>query len=273
MYLRRVGVESRVIHRREHDPFGFLDFYAAVGIPVQGNAWTFFRAVLTHAKHADILHLHSLDHWLPMLRFLFPRKALILHYHGDEIRNRGSQLAKRVYRRFADAVLVATADLLRDVGRSAMWLPNPIDLEHWQPMPELQQKEALVFKVRYLDVRRSLALTDRSEVDIVDREANPVPYRLMPAFLNRYRVYVDAKYDVASSVGDTPLESLSTTGLQALACGLRVLDWRGHYRAGFPDAHRPENVVETLHKLYRVISKREGRIQFGPVSANALTGR
>lgn len=54
-------------------------------------------------------------------------KKVAIHYHGSEVRGKG----KRFFHRFADALFVATPDLLSDVPE-AVWLPNPIFMENYK---------------------------------------------------------------------------------------------------------------------------------------------
>lgn len=79
----------------------------------------------------DVLHFH----WLSIIPFgidlpLWKQlgKRIILHHHGDDVRNKGEGL---LYARFADDILVSTPDLLK-WSPDAKWIPNPIDLERYQ---------------------------------------------------------------------------------------------------------------------------------------------
>jgi hypothetical protein len=67
----------------------------------------------------------------------------------------------------------------------------------------------------------------------------------MPNFLGQYTDYVDIKY-----VNETILQALSKTGLEALACGLSVLDYKLNRRHGLPDEYAPINVVSRLESVY-----------------------
>jgi glycosyltransferase involved in cell wall biosynthesis len=243
-YLSRIGVESRVIHRRSHDVVGFLDFYSQFSYSISGDVRKFALETIRLGRHADILHVHSLDNWLPLLRARLPNKPLLLHYHGDDIRYKQRSTRKHFYQMLADRVLVSTPDLLSYAARRAIWLPNPVDTDHFRPMPELRKKEALTFKMRYLDMQRASTILDSLNVEIVDRDRSPIPYKLMPAFMNQFRLYIDAKFE------RTALTSMSTTGLQALACGLTVIDWKNQHHTSLPDIHKPDRVVQKLLEIY-----------------------
>lgn len=69
---------------------------------------------------------------------------------------------------------------------------------------------------------------------------NPIPHRKMPMLLNQYEYFIDHCH----------VPALSKTGLEALACGCKVVRWDGKIIQGLPLEHRPENVIEKLKKIY-----------------------
>ncbi len=78
----------------------------------------------------DVLHFH----WLSIIPFgvdlpLWKRlgKRVILHHHGDDVRNKGEG---PLYSRYADEILVSTPDLLK-WSPDATWIPNPINFERY----------------------------------------------------------------------------------------------------------------------------------------------
>ncbi|HEX7031429.1 MAG TPA: hypothetical protein VF172_00370, partial [Nitrososphaera sp.] len=83
------------------------------------------------------------------------------------------------------------------------------------------------------------------QLDIIDREANPIPYSEVPSFLRRYRTYVDIKY-----VDGMLLQAMSKTGLESLACGLTVLNYELKTLQGLPQEHRPEIAAGKLLRIY-----------------------
>ena len=68
----------------------------------------------------------------------------------------------------------------------------------------------------------------------------------MPEFLNQYEMYVDIRY-----VNELLLEDLSTTSLQSLACGLKVITPQLKILDTFPNQHNPTQIVDKLVKLYK----------------------
>ena len=78
----------------------------------------------------------------------------------------------------------------------------------------------------------------RLNIDVHDRAKQPIMYRDMPGFLKRYAIYVDIRY-----VNGLLLPNLSKTALEALGCGLRVLNYNLQYHDNLPFEHQPLNVV------------------------------
>ncbi len=87
------------------------------------------------------------------------------------------------------------------------------------------------------------------EIEVYNRIKNPLKYYELPAFLRRYKTYVDIKY-----VNGKIIPALSKTGLEALACGLDVLDFDLKFRHGLPSEHYPSNVVSNLSKEYVLLA-------------------
>ncbi len=51
-------------------------------------------------------------------------------------------------------------------------------------------------------------------------------------------------------VNETVLQALGKTALEALACGLIVLDYKLDRRQGLPDEYAPMNVISRLETIY-----------------------
>jgi glycosyltransferase involved in cell wall biosynthesis len=87
--------------------------------------------------HCDIIHFHYhtiLPFGLDLLIWKAMNKKIIMHFHGSDIRGKGTQFLKLL---LADKIFVSTPDLLKWTRGDAVWLPNPINLD----LPELQPVE------------------------------------------------------------------------------------------------------------------------------------
>jgi hypothetical protein len=278
------GHQSKVI-RIEGDKYGIYQFYKDYVTNVQKDE--FVDRCLEEARGAEIIHIHGPINILFALRREFGRsKTIILHYLGTDIRGlnpsekqttydlpsipsiikdivfkkiRGIPLPKDyihiLAQNLADLVLVATPDLIQYVVR-AVYLPIPVDTEHFVPdgIPE-QKKCALTFNTEVTDISRAIDYCNKNnihlDIEVYDRTRNPIMYSEMPAFLKRYQIYVDIRY-----IKQTILKNLSSTALQSLASGLRVLDYQLKYRDIFPIEHDPVILTRQLLKLYTVKNKR-----------------
>jgi poly(A) polymerase Pap1 len=151
----------------------------------------------------------------------------------------------------ADVVLVATPDLTQYVDK-AVYLPIPVDTEHFMPdaVPD-QKKCALTFNTEVTDITRAIDYCNENkihlDIEVYDRTRNPIMYAEMPDFLKRYQIYVDIRF-----IKQTILKNLSSTALQSLASGIRVLDYQLKYHDRFPMEHDPVALTRQLLRLYTV---------------------
>jgi hypothetical protein len=280
-YQRLQGHDSKAIMVREYDKYGLGRFYKEYVINV--TLKDFFQKSMDEAHSADILHIHSRSDMVLKFRKEFGRsKKIVLHYHGTDIRgikkqklphrSKLSDLAVRgifTYRRvrdallikkrihskaqdLADAVIVSTPDLL-SLASSAIYLPNPIDTDHFTPdkisSPRPEGARALAMDTEATDIQLTLNYCKKHnvkpDIDVYSRIRDPIDYADMPAFLKKYGIYLDVRY-----VDGNILENLSKTALEALACGLDVLDYKLNRLHGLPGEFDPMNVTSSLLDIY-----------------------
>jgi len=247
-YLRKLyGLKVWVIMRKDYDPFGLTTF----GEAVECKSMEFYVKLLSLIKNYDIIHVHSLDKLVPIIKLLYPRKSVVLHYHGGEIR--GKWCNKKAFWMLADLVLVSTPDLLDGAPSHVIYLPNPVDIELFKPIPKLRRYgTALYFFDPYnsalsKDYKWAINIARRYglKLKIHNRRKYPIPHTKLCLYLNRFEYLIDKH----------TIPSLSKTGLEALACGLKVVRWDGKIVKGLPEEHKAENVVRNLVKLYKEVYK------------------
>ncbi len=276
-YQTLKGHQSNAIMVKEYDKFGIGKFYSRYIIST--TLQEFVQRSIEEARASDILHVHSRSDLVQNLRKVFgDSKRIFLHYHGTDIRgiknqklphrSRVSDLAIRgifTYRRIrnvalfknrmhskaqelADRVIVSTPDLLTIVPDS-VHIPNPIDKEHFAPNGAVNNNKALTFDTEAIDVKLTLDHCKKKgldlDIDVYNRIQNPIMYSDMPSFLKKYGLYIDIRY-----VDGILLENLSKTALEALACGLEVIDYRMKRIQGLPSENVPVNVVGQLDSIY-----------------------
>lgn len=240
------GTESRVLMRASEDPFG-LTYYG--GPARRWGAKRFLLHAVLEARKYDIVHVHYYDRAVRFIKRLFPSQKVVLHYHGDDIR--GAWEMKRERWEKADAILVSTPDLLTGAPPGVLYLPDPVDPELFHPIPEFR-KLGTALHITYSryehspDVRlaNEWAKSERVELTVINRDSSPIPFTDMPGFLNRFEFYVD----------QIAIPSLSKTALEALACGLRVIDWRREEAPrSILSGHDPDEIGGRLFQVYKQI--------------------
>jgi len=243
--LRNRGIEADLLLREQH-PCRFSNHYK----PLNVSATSFLLYVLICSKNYDIVHLHGLPFKrrfnIDVVALKVSRRKLIVHLHG-EIRRYHRKLSTKVALQISDKVLVSTPDLLR-YWPSATWLPNPID-PIFKPMKRWHTKgKALYFWSPY-DIEKSsntmvknLSQRMGLELTILNRK---IPYRDMPKILNNYEYFF----------GRFNIPSLSKTALEALACGCKVISWKGLVTNSqeILKKHNLQKVIEKLMEIYKEV--------------------
>lgn len=244
-YMDRLfQTESTVVMRKEFDRYG-LTIYGELW---NCGAYVFTAKALWKARKYDLIHVHDFDKVVPLMKRFYPTKPVILHYHGTRIRGKSKERFR--YYRKADLIIVSTSDLLEDLPE-ATYLPNPVDTDFFKPLEGHSDNSALyVIKQQEelgenFEWPKGLARKYGLQLSFRDRIDNPIPYKELSIFLNRYSYLLDRDY----------IKSLSKTALEALACGLKVVAWNGKIVEGLPKKHEPENVTKQFYTLYKKLKR------------------
>jgi len=240
--VKKYPVKSTVVSISRLDPFNITTFYGGQHYP--SSTLTTIRFIMK-GYSCDIIHVHSAYRFVRYFKRLTPNKAVIMHFHGEDVRLTGWNNLKGITEK-ADITLVSTPDLLEGAPQNVFWLPNPVDIEHFKPMPSLRKAGTALYFVKHQrgenivwpkNVAKNLGL----ELCVVDRKANPISYAKLPHFLNTFEYYIDQNW----------IHSLSKTALEALACGLKVVKWDGRVIEKLPEEHNPIRVIEKLWAFYQ----------------------
>lgn len=212
--LRQNGIKADLVGRIRN-PYGF-PHETIIDVP----ATVFSFRLLRLSRDYSILHFHGLSYRVFNID-VFALKALgtnlVIHLHGTEIRNSHNKLSTRVALKICNKVLVGTTDLLSYCPR-AVWLPTPID-PVFKPFRNPQRYgKALYFKKWYEPEKEEWVRKECEKMGLkLTVQRKPIPYRQMHRFLNQFEVFFDR----------FTIPSLSKTALEALACGCKVVSWKG----------------------------------------------
>lgn len=273
-YQRRLGHEAVVVKRYGFDGLSIGKLYGTHTIPKrkyvalgskvpsllnpvkkvlrtilkQHRTLQFYITIRRLAKNYDILHIHS--QYRTLFFTLSTRK--IFEFHGDDARKTPSfqnpidQLLTRLFLRVfhrLERFYVSTPDLTKDVPDS-QWIPNPVDTELFVSVnPKKPNGHALYVHNWYetSEAAKKIAEAHDWKLTILDRAKHEfVRYEDMPFYLSQFEYFIDRH----------AIPSLSKTALEALALGLRVVNWKGEIVEGLPECHMPENVAKRTLKIY-----------------------
>ncbi len=236
--------ESTVITRRAADRTGLTTY----GTVYDDGATRFLVRALRMSGGADVVHVHSLDRVVPWVKRLH-RVPVVMHYHGSDIEGRWPEKEPRWSK--ADFLAVASRYLLDGGPSGAVWVPNPVDTDSFRPAATPPPRgSALSFHYGADAEAESLARKLGLALTWMDRGA--VGHEKMPALLGSYAYYIDVKRSRAGAL----LPALSRTGLEALACGSKVVGSGGDVSEGLPPENDPTNVAAKWHEVYEGLVKK-----------------
>jgi hypothetical protein len=245
-YQRKLGHEVEVIKRSGFDKFGILKFYneKSIKTPI---GFLFLKKAANYTKNFDVVHVHDQYKVVPMIRKLFPRKKIILHYHGTFLRTTPKSKREDAESK-SNVVLVSTPDLMKYV--ECTYLPNPIDLEHFSPQRIMDNNKGVCLMTKRESKEKLTTLLSKYnfsiDIDFFNRERTPIEYGKIPKFLSNYEYLVDLKL----VYGMNPMPAYGMIGLQALAIGMKVINHEFKVKTEFPEEHNPEKIVEKLMRIY-----------------------
>ncbi|HEY7111041.1 MAG TPA: hypothetical protein VH415_16565 [Nitrososphaeraceae archaeon] len=274
-YQTLAGHEANVICSEGlTDKYGIYDFYREFIELFPKDI--FIQTLVQECRNADVVHVHSNIALLQMLRSaLGLKKKIILHYHGTDIRglkirlphrsigSDGLILSKLLYRKIlhgyrhrkaqqqANLIFSSQKDLIKLVP-TAIHIPIAVDINHFLNLQRIRtnkQKNAFTFKTEAVDMDLVVDHLKKHSIqvplEVHDRTTKPIMYKDMPLFLNGFETYIDIRY-----VNGKLLEDLSSTALQALACGLSVIDYELNLLKSLPKEHQAPNVADKVLDLY-----------------------
>lgn len=140
--LRKLGMKSDVLSFYLHR-YGWLpDYHRNLTLPAPLQFIQKSIPLLSLSHDYDVYHFHfatahSSGADLSLWKGLGHR--IILHHHGDDIRNKKERLASALC---ADQIVVSTPDLLR-YSPDSKWIPNPVDLDAFKSYHNAKDDEIL----------------------------------------------------------------------------------------------------------------------------------
>ena len=249
---REHGYEAKVTSYARMDPFGFLDYYGEHRSPKPPSAW--FSEVLDMVPLYDILHVHFLWGVIPSLKKRWPKKPIIMHYLGSDLRQHHGDLERQMAHRMADAHMCSIGDIMQ-YAPDATRFYAPVDTQMFKYIPSQNRKPRnLIFLTQPRGIDKNACMTWMIEhgfkdVEVWDRTRAQMPYEEMPKFLEQYGTYIDIRYQDGKVIDDW-----SSTAEQCMSMGMNVYDWEGNVHHGLPEQYKSENVWEQIKEIYESLT-------------------
>jgi hypothetical protein len=259
--VKALGYNGDVVMRRDQDPYHFTEWYDDIVLDISGG--DYMTLVNKMARNYDIIHSHGIYDNLEEIKQRYPDKKIVIHYHGSDLLNCQDEEFRLKQESFADCVLVSTEDMIPHVeyvkDKPCHFVPNPIDqdLYKWIDNPE-RRDLSVFFDMSYLEtelVEEWIKERHDWEYVVRDREEHPIPFSQIPEFYSNFTRYIDVKIVKRVKSGNEPGKALSKSGLEALACGLEVLNWDNKILKGLPEQHTMAAHAEQMDKIYKGLWK------------------
>lgn len=237
----KLGHKSEVLQLDTWDTFRIGEYYKNT---TYAKSKSELRAlVVRKINNYDHMVIHDLPDFAEDLDGV----ALSYVFHGNMLRN-SPKLIKRVENiATMENIFVTTTDLL-SYSKNTELLIRPVDRTLFKKQKITSDEAVTMISERYYPyLKKHLADFD---IDIIVRDNYKVAYREMPEFLAQYGVYVDLKYQ--NSHPPKIIKEMSSTGLQALACGLTVYDYNQKAHTKFPLGH---SGYRTAKEFIRILSE------------------
>ena len=213
-----LGHESIVVQKSDLDPFGFGEYYGNQ-VTVQGMD-KFVELLFEGSRNADVVIVHD---WIEFLDEIECPNVYV-YFHGSKLRSMPNNEIQYI-RDKVNGIILSTPDLLEKCPDGRV-LPQPIDLdlfydyEHDRQFNQLSIQNAYQFPIIEPLIKE---LYPKCNITIRNNSI-PIYYQKMPEMLNRWKEYVDCKIDYAHPPNKIYVPSM--TGLQAIACGCDVWNWK-----------------------------------------------
>ena len=233
------GSESLVVIRKALDRYGLTD----PGVVWDCGATEFTIRSVLKARSFEIVHVHDFDKIVRLLKFVYPRKPVVLEYHSYRFTNKWAE--RRKFWKRADRVLVSTPNLLANAPVTVKLLPNPIELGRFVRATGRQSGTAAYFIKHDKDEEVIGAAEKEAErmgltLEVYDVRSKTIPHAEMPSLLEKKEYLIDQQY----------CSALSKTALEVLALGGKVVRWDGQVVEGLPPQHTPLRVAAELYSIY-----------------------
>lgn len=240
---------TAVIKNAKHDKLHDTSYYG--GFIVKNKYFFVIKAVFL-AKKFDIIHLHDAWFMVVPLKILYPKKKIIIHYHGSMVRAELKGKSMRLkWEKLVDGIIVATPDLIeKEYSKQPYYVPNPVDTELFTPYSKVENNNALISLKKNQSSSRTLTELSKHGFDVkleCLNQQDKVDYEKFPTRLAMYEYYADLPV-----INGELVHANSVTGLQAMAMGLKVISWDYTVSDSLPEYHKPENVVREIEKIYSI---------------------
>jgi len=230
----RLGSPSVVISDNNNDVWDHGDHYENVA-KCESNDIMLQVIRDTADKYDHIVYHDRFDEAASLDDMHIPSSFM---FHGNQLRQNPVLYNHVDALESIDNLFVTTEDLIK-YAPTAELFHRPVDLDLFTIDTKVDRIDMgiCLTQERYIKECNTMTADAEHMVLVADRVKNVRSYNEMPAFLNGFKYYYDIKFQPTHPPMVIP--ELSTTALQALACGCLVWS-NGIWITKFPEIHSDE---------------------------------
>jgi len=226
-------------------------------IIVNGDVDTMKDWIINNVGKYDIVHVHAILEYIPMIRHLFPNIKIIFTGHGTNVRGRWQhhKMLKDV-----DYITVVSEDLLEGSPPGTEFIPNVADPAIWKRKNDAIEKLAVykyfgrtIYDEKKIETEAKKYARDNDlTLHKQDRSRSHISNKVYPRYLEKYGVFIDYKF-LNPSIYKTTCTPLSYTAIQFLTLGgNKVVHCTGEYTE-LPDVYNYDDVMELWDWIYNEV--------------------
>lgn len=258
-YLKKLGHESTVIKNAGDDPFGYFDFYHETIVNEEPRNFT--QLVANMAKDYDVIHVNGIFPVIPKIREENPDTPIYLFYLGTDLRSNVNYEKRLECQKLATGIFYNDPDLINfmtkeDLKMNPQYMPPCVDTEIFNENVTSNEEKLAEYLAIGLSRDEVPKINEhlknhnfKANYTFLPRFESFFKYSEMPNFLSRFDGYIDIKFNKYN--GEKPFNFHSTTAMQMLALGRKVLDWNCEIVKGLKPENDPINCTKKLLSNYQ----------------------
>lgn len=229
-------------------------------IIVKGDNLSLSEWIRENGGNYDLIHVHAILEYIPIIRQLFPNVKIIFTGHGTNVREMWHIVHKQM--ELVDYITVSTNDLLVGSPEGTEYVPNVADPTIWvrknKPIKKLalyKYFNRIIFDELKIEYEAKRYAKDNDLVlQCQNGSVNHISNINYPRYLEKFGVFMDFKF-TNPKIYKRSCTPLSLTAIQFLTLGNnKLIHCTGEYTE-LPEEHNYDRVMKRWEEIYQEVLK------------------